>query len=127
MCVYPVIQKLICLRVALKIRVATLTWRADACDRTVTVTIAITITVAVTITVPFTVTITTGVCERNTPPERKRRGKVSVQSTKSGGWRAVSAAGLQGKCWHKRSVHFNRHRYCCHRFTLYSYSQEVRI
>ena len=27
------------------------------------------------------------------------------------GWRAVSAAGLQGKGWRKRSVFLHRHRY----------------
>ena len=44
--------------------------------------------------------INTGVCEKNTPPEKKTRGRMSFQSTRSGG-RAVSAAALQGKSSHK--------------------------
>ena len=37
------------------------------------------------------------VCEKNTPPDKKTCGNISLQNTKIGGWRAVSAAELQGK------------------------------
>ena len=39
----------------------------------------------------------TGVCEKNTPPEKTTGGKTGSQSTESRGQRAVSAAGLQGQ------------------------------
>ena len=38
------------------------------------------------------------------PPENSTHRNICSQSTKIRGWRAVSAAGLQGKCLRKRSV-----------------------
>ena len=53
---------------------------------------------------PFAVD--TGLCEKNTPPEKKAPGKMSPSKHQIGGWRAVSAAGLHGQGSRKRNVFF---------------------
>ena len=51
----------------------------------------------------------TGVCEKNTPPDKRTCGNIRLKK-EIRGWRAVSVAGLQGEASHKRIVAY-RHRY----------------
>ena len=46
----------------------------------------------------------TGVCEKNTPPGRKTLGETNFEQQEIRGWRADSAAALQGQASRKRSV-----------------------
>ena len=46
------------------------------------------------------------VSEQNTPPERKRCGKIGISDCRIGGWRAVSAVGLRDEGLCTRSVVF---------------------
>ena len=48
----------------------------------------------------------TGVCGKNTLPEKKTLGKMSFQSIKTRGWRALSATELLGKGLPKRNMFF---------------------
>ena len=53
----------------------------------------------------------TGVCETNHSFEEKTPWEDRLLEHQIRGWRAVSAAVLQGEGLHKRSVLFHRHRY----------------
>ena len=48
----------------------------------------------------------TGVCDKNTPPEKKTLWKIRLAKHQIRGWRAVSASGLQGEGSRKRNVFF---------------------
>ena len=52
----------------------------------------------------------TGVCEKNTPPEKKTLGTISLQSTKSGAGEGFLLLGRMANA-RAKGVFFHRHRY----------------
>ena len=60
----------------------------------------------------------TGVCGKNTPPEKTYTWEEKLSECPIRGWRAMSAAGLQGKGLRKRNIFWQKPASYCRRKIL---------